>query len=716
VKTNQEIRMGHVARALLAATSALLLVVGLWLMFSHFQVLAQPTAETAALTVDKQANAQYAVPGDRLTYTIRIEDMSAFYPTLWMTDTLPDDVTYVPGSLQHLELPGRSVGYANGVITWTASNFGYGFDIITFSVEISSETTAAQIVNTAQVTGTGDLTTASETTNILSGLPPNSQIRSPNRDAVITHKGSLTISGIAWDEGIEPPYLLDDPVLSVQRQADRVYYVAWTDVVSAEHYTLQEATQPDFSDSTSSVLPASSTNQLVSKDANEDDTYYYRVQASRYGLGPSRWSNMESVVVPWTAAFTDLPASALSTDVAANGPMTVQVCIDECVEPADWHNAVVTATAWGGWEWSHEWSPLPEEDDVQHAIHTRASSEEGVFGPTDTITVTLRNKNYIMHMPLGSKRWPAIPFAPTLNNIENSDEDDNYTVRWSYDDDDPGTQDPTSYTLQEAKNAPENFRDVYSGSSTSRQFTDKDDGTYYYRVRGHNNAGPGSWSAVKSVTVRSRSYKYDFERSFAKPAWPIRRTSLWEGDEWGGTWTEEHDGTMYALMNDRFDFAIASPWEEAPDPPYVIKVKVRVHDPANLAAYGIIFGGNGGSPCPAYRESGCLTHYYRLEAIWDGALKAGLKRIDKHESDKGHGQGTELIGYQYVADSGEGDGWHTWKFKVKSNGIDVYFDSEHIGSTSDTKYVNDPYFGVYVSANEYKPAIGRFDYYYVEPD
>jgi uncharacterized repeat protein (TIGR01451 family) len=704
--------MGRLAGALLAATSALLLVVGLWLLFSHFQVLAQPAAETAALTVDKQTNTQFAAPGDRLTYTIRIENTSAPYPTVWMTDTLPDDVTYVPGSLQHLELPGRSVNHANGVITWTASNFGYGFDIITFSVEISSETTAAQIVNTAQVTGTGALVTDSENTTMLTGLPPTSQIRSPNRDAVITQKGSLTISGYAWDEGIKPPFLTGDIFLTAERVTDRAYLLRWTPVVSASYYLVEEATDPQFS-SPQSIYFGPYTEYPHTRDT--DGTYYYRVNASASEIEPSRWSNVESVVVPWTAASADPSVSALSADSAANGPMTVQVCIDECAEPADWHTAVVTATAWEGWEWSHEWS-LPEENDVQHTIHTRASSAEGIFGPTDTITVTLRNKNYLMIFPLTFKRWPPVPYAPTLNDIANADQAPDYTVSWSYYDNDPGVQDPTSYTLQEAKDTPTGFVDVYSGSSTSWSFTDKEDGTYYYRVQGQNSWGPGAWSAVKSTTVRSRSYHYDFSRSYAKPAWPIRRTSLYKGDQWGGTWTEEHDGSLYALMNDRFDFAIASPWEEAPDPPYVIKVRAKIHDPANLAAYGIIFGGNGGSPCPAYRASGCLTHYYRLEVIWDSALKAGLKRIDQHESDKGHGQGKELIGYQYVTGSGSGDDWHEWKFKVKSDGIEVYFDGEKIGSTSDTKYINDPYFGVYVSANEYKPAIGRFDYYYVDRD
>jgi uncharacterized repeat protein (TIGR01451 family) len=703
--------MGRLAGALLAATSALLLVAGLWLLFSHFQVLAQPGLEAtqADLDVQKDVSKHAALPGEILAYTITIQNTGDAEAAAWLTDVLHSDLTYVPDSL------GQNYGtpvMTDGVLTWNETVWGGQTVRIWFNAQVSPDTTAAQIVNTAQVTGTGELLADSETTNILSGLPPTSQIRSPNRDAVITQKGSLTISGYAWDEGIKPPFLTGDIFLTAERVTDRAYLLRWTPVVSASYYLVEEATDPQFS-SPQSIYFGPYTEYPHTRDT--DGTYYYRVNASASEIEPSRWSNVESVVVPWTAASADPSVSALSADSAANGPMTVQVCIDECAEPADWHTAVVTATAWEGWEWSHEWS-LPEENDVQHTIHTRASSAEGIFGPTDTITVTLRNKNYIYILPLIFKRWPPVPYATTLNDIANADQDTDYTVSWSYYDNDPNVQDPTSYTLQEAKGTPTGFVDVYSGSSTSRQFTDKEDGTYYYRVRGQNSWGPGAWSAVKSTTVRSRSYHYDFSRSYAKPAWPIRRTSLYKGDQWGGTWTEEHDGTMYALMNDRFDFAIASPWEEAPPPPYVIKVRVKIHDPANLAAYGIIFGGNGGSPCPAYRTSGCLTHYYRLEVIWDSALKAGLKRIDQHESDKGHGQGKELIGYQYVTGSGSGDDWHEWKFKVKSDGIEVYFDGEKIGSTSDNKYVNDPYFGVYVSANEYKPAIGRFDYYYVDPD
>jgi len=191
-------------------TSALLLVAFLSMFLSRSQAVAQPVAEVDAVSVNKDVNVDWAAPGDVLTYTISIQE-SGSPVTLWMTDTLPEEVTYV----DHSCIGPGDCGYADGVFTWTASSIGWGATaVITFSGEISSETAVAEIVNTARVTGTGGLITDSARTRIFSGQPPNSQIRSPDRDAFITQKGSLTVSGIAWGEGMEPPYLVDDPNLS----------------------------------------------------------------------------------------------------------------------------------------------------------------------------------------------------------------------------------------------------------------------------------------------------------------------------------------------------------------------------------------------------------------------------------------------------------------------------------------------------------------------
>ena len=333
------------------------------------------------------------------------------------------------------------------------------------------------------------------------------------------------------------------------------------------------------------------------------------------------------------------------------------------------------------------------------------------------------------HNTYGAGEWSAVksvtvtppPHAPTLSDIDDSDGDGNYIVQWSY----SYTYPPAdTYTLQEATNASfsENLITYEPGSNKQWSISGKDIDTYYYRVRGNNVSGAGDWSAVKSVTVSPVSFHYGFNSSskIMNP-WPIRRTSFWKGDEGTDrvTWTEEHDGSLFVVMDDKWDFTIASPMEQAPSPPYVISVRAKLHDDTYLRGYGIIFGGNSGSPCPAYRDTGCFSHYYRLQVVAGaGALKADFKRVDYHEpessDDRGKGRGVTLVSFEGLP--GKPEAWNKWDIKVKSDGIDIYLNDILWHSVDDTKYVNDPYFGVYTANDEFRPGIGRFDFYNVDPD
>jgi len=355
---------------------------------------------------------------------------------------------------------------------------------------------------------------------------------------------------------------------------------------------------------------------------------------------------------------------------------------------------------------------------------------------TDTASTSIYEETLI-YFPIIFKRWPPIPYAPALQAIDNSGGQDDYTVSWTYDY--TGEVSADTFILEESVNDgsfsnPTQY--TIDGSTTSKAFTNKDGGTYYYRVKGENGWGVGPWSNVESTSVRKYTYNFNSSTKLMDP-WPVRRTDYWHGDDSVNgprvTWTEEHDGGMYFIMADRWNFAIASPFDAAPAPPYVIETRVKVHDPSNLVAHGVIFGGNGGSPCPAYRETGCLTHYYRLEAVWsteeEGGLKASLKRIDYHEpeesSGRGKGRGVELMGDGNSSSeilSGGGSDWHTWRFEVYSDRIKIYhggslwkdIDSGY-DSDFDARYIDDPYFGAYVSANEYNPSIAKYDYYKVYP-
>ena len=286
-------------RMLLVGGLALVFVVGLSLVLTGLEVLAQPTAEVTSLELDKSANTATAQPGDTVTYTIVIEEPALLlYPSLWLTDTLPSDVTYVNGSLDHSG-PGDA-NYAGGQITWDSLGlFGDGDRaIITYRVQISPDTTAFQIQNTAQLTGTGELMTAPWTVRLSTGLEPTSLIHAPGNGDTITERDALTISGVAWDASIPRPFP-GDPVLQPIDNfgGGGTYVVDWTEAVSATFYALEEANNARFDGAT--TLPAVSETQyaIVGKDLG---TYYYRVQAFNDEGRPSRWSNVESVVVQTT--------------------------------------------------------------------------------------------------------------------------------------------------------------------------------------------------------------------------------------------------------------------------------------------------------------------------------------------------------------------------------------------------------------------------------
>jgi hypothetical protein len=108
-------------------------------------------------------------------------------------------------------------------------------------------------------------------------------------------------------------------------------------------------------------------------------------------------------------------------------------------------------------------------------------------------------RGYPLWLPILFKRWPPIPHPPHLDSIDNTDGDGNYTVTWSYPYADPPVY---TYTLEEATDT--SFADpstYYPLDSLTQTVSYKEPGTYYYRVRGHNDWGPGEWSAVQSVTV-----------------------------------------------------------------------------------------------------------------------------------------------------------------------------------------------------------------------
>ena len=68
-----------------------------------------------------------------------------------------------------------------------------------------------------------------------------------------------------------------------------------------------------------------------------------------------------------------------------------------------------------------------------------------------------------------------------------------------------------------------------------------------------------------------------------------------------------------------------------------------------------------------------------------------------------------------VTPNGDGDKWHTYRVEVRSNGATLYIDDSYKGYFSDTTWINEPYFGVFASTEEYQPSIWFYDYYQITP-
>jgi len=361
-------------------------------------------------------------------------------------------------------------------------------------------------------------------------------------------------------------------------------------------------------------------------------------------------------------------------------------------------------------------------------------SSEGGYYALGVRSVSTVVKPYVTYFPLILKRWPPVPYPPNLSDIDNADGNDSYTLNWTYT---AGQCFPTSYEVQEAANASFtlNLRTPCTpGANTSCALTGMAVGTYYYRVRGINSYGLGEWSAVKSVVVPQRGYDYNFNGSLE--GWAVRRSD--EPLTPSGNPVPQpvsRNNMLYTLMIGADDFAMISPMQAAPSVPYTILAVADIVDnetidgvaysPKDQMRYSIIFGANGGTPCPANentpKNQGCFSHYYRLRVRWavetqNNSLDWSLQRIDYHEGDNDQGHMTVLREGKVNTN---GNDWNKWKIEVLNttgDNIKVYhgWGEGLIASVRDTAYINEPYFGVQVISPNWGAVAVRWDWFKVE--
>jgi len=646
---------------LLAGASALLLAASLPLLLSHFQALAQPVAEITAanLEVQKDVNTPLAAPGDTLTYTITIENKLTSPVDAWMTDTLPAELTYVSGTLNSFL---GNVGFENGVITWSHTLAALQWDQITFRTEISSEITYAEVANTAQVTGTGELIEDMATTLVMVAvgnldnadtykrvssdeaepgdvltytirvtnedtdpvpdawftdtLPAELAYISGSLNALVGSTGfengvitwSHTLGGLSYDEisfsaQISPdlPYNgwitntveIVAPLQSFTRsvgtnvyrgyphlEASKSVYPNWVHPGECLTYTVHIVNTGDVPVETAwmtDVLPpevnyvAGSLDTTTGDSSHADDVITWNATLGPSGtLSPPAEATITFVVE--TLASLDNTHFTNTAEITGAGSL-VQASIEAAAistfkfifplifynyPPAPVLNPIPTPV-----DHSYTVSWQGVETDIDHYVLEQAR-DSGFSNPqvwTTTLTSQIVQDVYCAHYyrvradkasDWGQGPWsnvktglPSAPASPVLNDIPDPDEDNSYTVSWSF----APIDGAVLYVLQESTDA--GFSSItgewqIAGTSQSIQ-KGSTSGTFYYRVRADDNDcwGQGPWSASKSVEVQ-HVYFDDF--SDPSSGWPsVAKEVIPETDSY---YRLRYDGGQYRIMID----------------------------------------------------------------------------------------------------------------------------------------------------------------------
>jgi len=343
---------------------------------------------------------------------------------------------------------------------------------------------------------------------------------------------------------------------------------------------------------------------------------------------------------------------------------------------------------------------------------------------------------HMLFLPFVHRAYPVLRPSASRPNSSNQ-----WLVTW-----DSTAEAGLEYELQESHDPTFLTFDSYDlGGASTVQITQNPSpyNSYYYRVRPSNADGIGQWSGVLKV-VGAYHDKFDYDGT----GWDVRRTSLWVPNDpvrqpratyiVNANQTGMIDpGVLELMMNDRWDWFLASPMAEAPLPPYVVEWRSEnqyvTPPPPNLNSHGAIIGGDwNGEACPeignVYQTTNCFNHFYNFNIIYKGSHKLLFERVDKlvwcpdcgGSALKRRGE-TEDVERDvwFVVENITGNEpnpfWHTYNVEVRSSGLRFYVDGVLKATSPDNRYLNERFFGLFASTDEYKPAHWYVDYYKVTP-
>ncbi|MCP4359307.1 MAG: hypothetical protein GY796_14940 [Chloroflexi bacterium] len=371
------------------------------------------------------------------------------------------------------------------------------------------------------------------------------------------------------------------------------------------------------------------------------------------------------------------------------------------------------------------------EGEADTAVITATSQSQSTLSDAVTLTTTVGFYRAFLPVLRFDEPLPPVIITPTATRPNSNN---NWVITWT----DQYTELIASYDLQESQDP-----DFATGVTTyqldrlvtSQRFNMHDPSpynVYYYRLRSRNI--PGDVSAWSTPIKVISAYYDEFDDN--STGWDRRRvTHIDETIAWYEIDVSQDKDWLIVQSLDSWDWVIASPLMPAPEVPYKIEYDSKHANLGNLVSHGAAYGADwNGDLCPDpstvegwYEHTACFNHFYNTNTIWFGDLKLLFERVDylewrpqdggspmKRGSDSGYFDGGGWFLIPRIPHTDAND-WNSWRIEVRETGMKFYANGRLYATSDDTRWIHDPYFGIFASTDEYSNSTARIEFFKITP-